>query len=148
MARRKKDAFLAGSYTVEAAFLVPIIIGIFFAWLFQLFYLHDEIVMNGMLKEAVIEREENAHSGEKGDSTEWEDRQKGKEIQSHLWMMKIQSFQWRKEVIGGKYMLRSKVEWDIPIMKRFIKSYFAYCVSVESTNLRPEQSVRLTGKEG
>ena len=37
-----------GSYTVEAAFIVPMVLGIMYAWMFQLFYLHDQMVMDGM----------------------------------------------------------------------------------------------------
>ena len=40
-----------GSYTVEAAFIVPMVLGILYAWMFHLFYLHDQVVMDGMLQE-------------------------------------------------------------------------------------------------
>ena len=34
-----------GSYTVEAAFIVPVVLGILYGWMFQLFYLHDQVVI-------------------------------------------------------------------------------------------------------
>lgn len=142
----KKDVFLAGSYTVEAAFLVPIIIGIFFAWLFQLFYLHDRVVINGMLQEAVIEREELIYSSAKENDSEG-DGQKKKEIQSHLWLLRIRAFHWKAGGMGGKYTLRSEAEWDIPVMKKFLKSHVVYGVSVETGKLRPEKYVRFKGRE-
>ena len=45
-----------GSYTVEAAFIVPMVLGIMYAWMFQLFYLHDQMVMDGMLQEMIFNR--------------------------------------------------------------------------------------------
>ena len=44
-----------GSYTVEAAFIVPMVLGIMYAWMFQLFYLHDQMVMDGMLQEMILQ---------------------------------------------------------------------------------------------
>lgn len=158
--------FLAGSYTVEAAFLIPMILGIASAWMFQLFYLHDQAVISGMLLEAVMQedtftgegyggREEEegggGESGEDGLGYEGNGERLGdsekETIQSRLWLLRIYSFRRRKGVQGVKYVLRSEAAWDIPVMKRFLKNHFIYCADVEAGKLRPETFVRLKGKE-
>ena len=53
-----------GSYTVEAAFIVPVVLGILYGWMFQLFYLHDQVVIDGMLQEMVVLRQEKKECGE------------------------------------------------------------------------------------
>lgn len=137
--KQKRDVFLGGSYTVEAAFLVPIILGIFFAWLFQLFYLHDQVIINGMLKEAVVGREETLSSS---------DGEVQAGIQSHLWLMDIVSFQVKRDITKTKYVLRSEAVWNIPVMKPFLKRRFVYQTDVETVGKHPERYVRLREKGG
>ena len=163
-----RAAFLvAGSYTVEAAFVIPMILGIFFAWLFQLFYLHDQVIINGMLQEAAIEREEASGSSgqdvddrddiseirgesdgsqsgsiESVNSEEYSQEQRDR-IQSHLWLMDISIFQVKKGISGTKYVLQSEATWNIPVMKRFLKNHFVYRTDVRTESVRPETYVRI-----
>lgn len=161
-----RDGYLAGSYTVEAAFLVPLILGILFAWLFQLFYLHDKVVLNGMLEEMIIQREESVSDEvkeeqefhwktetgdgmeeEKGQKENWSQFDERERIQSHLWMMRIDSFQENRGITNTKYVLRSSATWNIPVMDIFLKNYFVCEVSEEINHIHPENWVRLNENE-
>lgn len=135
-----KANLLEGSYTVEAAFLVPIILGIFFAWLFQLFYFHDTVIIDGMLMETVVHQEE-AYRG-KGDEVEFEKGRVQKQIQRHLWLMDIRSIREKKGVAGAEYILWSEATWNIPVMKYFLGNHFTYKKSIKIKYFHPESLLR------
>ena len=70
-----------GSYTVEAAFIVPVVLGILYGWMFQLFYLHDQVVIDGMLQEMVVLRQEKKECGEQ-EIDRWREK-----LQEALWSL-------------------------------------------------------------
>jgi len=45
---------MKGSYTVEAVFVVPIILGLIFAMIYVIFYLHDKAVVYCNMQQAVV----------------------------------------------------------------------------------------------
>ncbi len=151
--------FWDGSYTVEAAFLIPMILGVTYAWMFQLFYLRDQVVMNGMLEEMVIEAqsdrgwdeeqedgkmEAGAQPGREGDrEQEDEDMQ---ELQDHLWIADIHSMIQTKDLAQTKYKIRASAVWDIPVMEQFLGSRFSSSLTKRLDRMDPETVLRIAGR--
>ena len=56
---------ISGNYTVEAAFIVPMILGIVFAIMYMLFFLHDKVVLQENLRTVVLSvaQSENVSGG-------------------------------------------------------------------------------------
>ena len=50
---------ISGNYTVEAAFIVPMILGIVFAIMYMLFFLHDKVVLQENLRTVVLSVAQN-----------------------------------------------------------------------------------------
>lgn len=151
----KRNLVLGGSYTIEAAFIMPLIIGILFAWLFQLFYLHDLAVLDGMLKEAVIqeveEKEKQTNQKNKESQYAREEKKLNQSIQeilqSHLWIMKITLINRKKELFQTKYKVCAETEWRIPVLNGFLGNHFTCKLSDDYFHIHPEKMLRLQGEE-
>lgn len=157
--KTRANRFLAaGSYTVEAAWIIPLILGIVFAWLFQLFYLHDQVVLNGMLKQKAFQEEifpeenEGAREQKKIKGQELDGKQKASEeekrtveIQSRLWLLQITSFREKQEILQRRYIVTAKATWKIPVMQRFLKNHFTYQTDVVMKESPPDTLLRLKG---
>lgn len=44
-----------GSYTVEAAFVIPIVLGVVFVLLYALFWVHDQCVLQANIQNGLIQ---------------------------------------------------------------------------------------------
>ena len=75
----RKQQWLRGSYTVECAFIVPIVLGIIFALMYVLFYEHDKLVAQGNIRSGILEYV--TEGGELPETSQWK-----KQVQSKLWM--------------------------------------------------------------
>lgn len=131
-----------GSYTVEAAFIVPVVLGILYGWLFQLFYLHDQVVMNGMLQEMVVLCQEKKECGQQ-EVDEWKEK-----LQEALWIAQVDGFQFQKNSVCTKGKVSASAVWKIPIMQPFLGNCFRSSVSQTISSVQPETALRIRGKEG
>lgn len=135
MKKRIKAGWAQASYTVEAAFIIPIIFGIIFALLYFLYYEHDKIVFRGNLKEAVIclTKEKNGVP----DDTEWK-----KKLEKNLWIGQVSDGNVRDTTLQIKGQGTVQMQVSIPVMEYFLDSqqtiYWAYAVDT----WQPEQIVR------
>lgn len=151
----RKNLVLGGSYTVEAAFIMPLIIGIIFAWLFQLFYLHDLAILDGMLKEAVIQKVEEKEKQTNQKSGESQYVQGGQELnqsireklQSHLWIMEITSIKRKEGIFQTKYKVCAETVWRIPVLNGFLGNHFTCKLSDTYYHMHPETMLRFQGEE-
>lgn len=130
-----------GSYTVEAAFIVPVVLGIFYGWMFQLFYLHDQVVMDGMLQEMVVLRQEKKECGQQ-EMDEWREK-----LQEALWIAKVDGFQLQKNSVCTKGKINASAVWKIPVMQPFLGNCFRSSVSQTISCVQPETALRIKGKE-
>lgn len=130
-----------GSYTVEAAFIVPMVLGILYAWMFHLFYLHDQVVMDGMLQELVVQWPED----------DWEDDQRTqewrKQIQNDLWIAKIDKIEIQQNKLRTKGTISASAAWRIPVMEMFMGNCFTSSITQNVSNVRAEEVLRIHGKE-
>lgn len=150
----KKNLVVGGSYTVEAAFIMPLVIGILFAWLFQLFYLHDMAILDGMLKEVVIQKvEEKGKQPNKknGESQYVQGEQElnqsiQKKLQSHLWIMEITSIKRKEGIFQTKYKVCAETVWKIPVLNGFLGNHFTCKLSDQYDHIHPERMLRFQGE--
>lgn len=108
-----EKVFLSGSFVVEAAFVVPIVLGIIFSMLYVLYIFHDSAVLYGNMHTAVVKVAEGTktYSG----NSEWkEDMQKG------LWIFKIKSGNISKDILYVKSDICADCSLDIPVIKYFM----------------------------
>lgn len=121
---------LRGSYSVEAAFIVPIIFGILFAMLYLLFFLHDKAVLYGNINRELIFVSE-------GESVYVSDNKWQDKIQENLWILHVSGGEIsdKKLYVTGDAVAQS--EWRIPIMQKFINNKLKLTIKVKHNNILP-----------
>ena len=68
-----------GSYTVEAAFVIPIVLGVVFVLLYALFWVHDQCVLQANIQNGLIQYSDTGE--ELPTNEEWKCT-----LQQNLWM--------------------------------------------------------------
>ena len=68
-----------GSYTVEAAFVIPIVLGVVFVLLYALFWAHDQCVLQANIQNGLIQYSDIGE--ELPTNEEWK-----RTLQQNLWM--------------------------------------------------------------
>lgn len=123
------------SYTVEAAFVVPFILGIIFALLYFLFYEHDKAVFRGNLREAVIcLAEENE---DLPNDLAWR-----KQLQQHLWIGEVSSGSVSKTTMKIKGSGEVTMNLSIPVMEYFLDNQQRIQWSYTMDLWQPEKYIR------
>lgn len=124
-----------GSYTVEAAFIIPVILGIIFALLYFLFYEHDKVVLQGNIQMGTMQiaREEK----ELPSTKEWKNG-----IQKNLWIGTVTKggIEKKKLYIAGSGVV--EMSWKIPVMQFFLQEKQKISISIQQDSWQPNQVVR------
>ncbi|RKI43716.1 hypothetical protein D7V86_03065 [bacterium D16-51] len=128
-----------GSYTIEAAFIVPVVAGIAFLILYTLFLQHDRVILQANLDNGIFLLAEG----------KYKDKQDyGKDLQKHLWCMEVQE----AELSDGIVLLQGKVAaeafWEIPLLSYFIAGKESVVLSESYGCLQPEELLRLKTRSG
>lgn len=126
---------LKASYTVEAAFVVPIILGILFALLYFLYYEHDKVLLYANMKQEVICLAKDQK--DMPDDIQWR-----KQLQENLWMAKVDSGSVTKTVMQVKGSGRAQMSLEIPVMKIFLNRQQTIEWSYHYDRWQPEQILR------
>ena len=84
-----------GSYTVEAAFIVPMILGIVFMILYLLLWHHDRCVLQAELQDQIFLTAQEGSDGKRSI----------KELQKKLWIMIVD----QKEVSLGGLLIKGRI---------------------------------------
>ena len=120
----RKKGWLSASYTVEAAFIVPIILGICFALLYFLYYEHDKALLYANIKQEVIclAKDQN----DMPNDVEWRKR-----LQKNLWMAKVDGGSVSRTTMQVKGSGTIQMRLQIPVMEYFMdqqqNAYCSYC---------------------
>ena len=130
-----KRGRVAASYTVEAAFIIPIILGIFFALLYFLYYEHDKALLYANIKQGVIYLAKD--QGNMPDDIEWR-----KQLQKNLWMAKVDSGSVSQTVMQVKGSGRAQMNLQIPVMEYFLNRQQTIQWSYHYDRWQPEQILR------
>ena len=109
---RNHRGWFRGSLTVEATFVVPILLGIVFAVMYLLFLFHDRVVLQENAYRALCSMAE--------DVLPVNDSIMRKEVEDALWMVqvkKVKVSQKHHTIIGE---VQAQAKWDIPVMNVFL----------------------------
>lgn len=130
-----KQIGLSGSYTVEAAFIVPIVLGIIFAMFFMLFYLHDKVILYANIREKTVEtaQENISYSS---------DELWISDMQKYLWMMSVKSGSVSEDKIyvNAKVLAEKKIK--LPLISRYMDTNLKLSYKIKYMKVHPEKMVR------
>lgn len=124
---------LEGSYTVEAAFLVPIVLGIVFTLLYTLFILHDRAILQGNINELL----QQEIAGENKEQTVCRSV-----LEEGLWCMEIKECSFQKKKWKKKVTALAQSKWNIPVLAYFMNNTQRVERSESCMTLQPEVVMR------
>lgn len=132
-----------GSYTVEAAFVVPIVLGIAFLILYTLFLQHDKVVLQANLDNVIF----LAAEGDSGCMREYKSY-----LQESLWCMEVQEAELSDGLVWIRGNVTAEAFWKIPVLSYFIVGQQKISLSESYSKIQPEEIVRygadfIKGKE-
>ena len=124
-----------GSYTLEAVFVIPLVLGIIFAWMFELFYFHDRVVLDGIMQQNLMEKV--------GKIQEYSTVEIQKELEKKLWLLEISSLKEKESLGKCKYQMKVQVAWDIPVMREFLNGLLHFQKEWSCYSTQPDYLYRL-----
>lgn len=124
-----------GSYTVEAAFLVPIILGLIFLILYVLFFLHDKAVLQANVQEVLCLVAEKQISCQK--------RECGERLGQSLWIAKITEMKVSENKTSYSVKVQARVDNTIPVIWLFMRDGPEMAVAEKCSKIQPDQVIRV-----
>lgn len=143
---KKMYEFLAGgkfwqkaSYTIEAAFVVPILLGIAFVILYVLFLFRDTAVLQGNLSRGIYLAAEGQITCER--------KEYRPILEESLWLVKIKeiSFVEKQGEIHGKVTAEADIK--IPVVNIFLQSRQEVTLQENASKVHPETIKRYGTKK-
>lgn len=131
----RKRGWIEASYTVEAAFVVPVILGIVFSLLYFLYYEHDKALLYANIKQEVICLAKDQK--EMPDDAEWK-----RQLQKNLWMAKADSGSVSRTPMQVKGSGKIQMNLQIPVMQYFMDQRQSRSCSYCHDCWQPEQIIR------
>ncbi len=132
--KRKRKGEWEGSYTIEAVFVVPLILGIIFAWMFEMFYFHDRVVLGGILQEQLINKTVSRQ--------EVPVEKLQNQLQKKLWLLEITSLKEKERMGKNTYRARARSSWNIPVMGYFLKGILDFYEERSCYSKQPDYRIR------
>lgn len=129
---------LKGSFAIEAAFVVPIVLGIIFAMIYMLYYLHDKNVVYANMQKAVISVAEGKKDYK--NNSEWQE-----DMQNNLWIFKVTSGSISKDMLYINSDVGIECDLSIPVMNYFLGSKQQIKLEDKYLTIHPEYMVRVKG---
>lgn len=126
-----------GSYTVEAAFIVPVILGLIFVIMYTIFLLHDRVVLQANLQRTLCLLIEEQIACEKEDYQD--------ELEQMLWVIEIGEADISESVAGFSGKVKAEATLEIPVLTFFMESLQQVELEAFCTKLQPEMVKRLGG---
>ena len=126
---------LSGSYTVEASFIVPIVLGIIFTMILMLFYLHDRVILYANIKEKTVEvaQEMKSYSSSKA----WQ-----RDMQSKLWMMNVEGGNISDKKISVNASVSAVKHIALPLISRYMNTDLKLAYKIKYMKIHPESVIR------
>ena len=124
---------ITASYTVEAAFVVPIILGLAFVVLYTLFLLHDKVILQANLENLIFVLAE----GEELEKKEYE-----KYLSVGLWMLKTEKIDIKNRKTLVEATVKGVAELKIPILNFLMSEKQEISVSEKYYKIQPEEVIR------
>lgn len=136
----KRIILQKGSYTVEAAFIVPVILGIIFAMLYLMFFFHDKVVLRGNMEDIAVMIMET--DGTKEMAPLQSDEEKIEYLQRNMWLLSVTNAEIKKK---GEFVcasIKAEREWKIPVMQLFLQEKNEVSVTAKYRVTHPEKTKR------
>lgn len=124
---------MEGSYTVEAAFLMPLILGIVFVLLYTLFILHDRVILQANINNMLLQEAEKE---------EKETVEEQAFLENGLWCMRLTEYSVKKRQGRVTGRIRAEAEWTVPVLSYFLNQKQCYFLEKEYSTLHPEMVMR------
>lgn len=121
-----------GSYTVEAAFVVPLILGVAFVVLYILFLLHDKVVLQSNIDNVIFLLAE-----EKADKEEY-----GECLSEGLWFTQLEQVKIKNGRLIVSAKARITANLAIPVLTYFMNGKQEISVSESYCRVQPEVVIR------
>lgn len=130
---------ISANYTVEAAFIVPVILGIIFAMIYMLFFLHDKVILQENLRYSVISIDENEGTEK---NTTGKNGISKREISKNLRMIKVTNVNCNVGKIYIKAEVKAVSKINIPVVRYFLKRKNKIYLKIKYLRLKPHIMVR------
>ena len=139
-AKARCGLFASGSYTLEAAFVFPVVLGICFAILYSIFFYHDKAVMQSNLEEMLLLEAEGRPLNEE---------QRGEYLQRQLWFFTCRENQITKGALYIKGSVGATATLRIPLLTFFLEENQTISLSEKYPLIHPAsyRRYRKNGKE-
>lgn len=134
---------VSANYTVEAAFIVPMILGIIFAMIYMLFFLHDKVILQENIRYSVICLTEGGES-----SKEYDKKISKRDISKNLRVFNITNVKCDIGKIYIKVEVKAVLKIDIPVVGYFMKRTKKICLKTKYLKIKPDVMVRYRQKSG
>ncbi|MFG6395649.1 MAG: pilus assembly protein [Lachnospiraceae bacterium] len=129
---------MKGSYTIEAVFVVPVVLGLVFAMIYVIYYLHDRAVIYSNMQQEVISVAEGRK--EYKNNTRWQ-----QDIQKNLWIFNIISGSISKGRLYIESDIKAECSLDIPVIRYFINNKQEICIEDKYLAMHPGFIIRAKG---
>ncbi|MBU5477926.1 hypothetical protein KQI69_01770 [Eubacterium sp. MSJ-13] len=117
---------ISANYTVEAAFIVPMILGIIFAMIYMLFFLHDRVILQENLRCSLI----------------CEEKINKKDVSQNLRILKITDIKCDVGKIYIKAEVSAVSKFEIPVVHYFMKRTKKICIKTKYLKVKPDIMIR------
>ncbi len=134
MKREKGKLWQEGSFTVEACFVVPILLGIFFVIMYLLFLFHDRILVQENGCEALYSMVEGTLPAN-GDAMR-------AKVGDGLWVVQVKKVKVKKKQNAIKGTVVAQARWEIPVMTFFLNALQEISWSQEVSSIHPEEVMK------
>ncbi len=136
MTKKRLKIKISGSYTVEAAFIVPIILGILFSMIYILYIYHDKVILYSNMEKTMI----SVVNGERqiSNDEEWQ-----KELSQNLWFFKIKSGSISEHAVIVKANVSAEQNLSIPVMEYFMAGRQKIELSSDYIKTNPSMALRI-----
>ncbi len=131
MPKKQNKSYASGSYTVEAAFIVPMLLGIFFVILYVLFLLHDKAVLQANLQNVLYLLAEEQISCQQEEYERY--------LEQSLWLMEVTESEIKKGGLSFSGKVTAEAELNIPVLSFFMAKSQKVEMAEECRKLQPEQ---------
>ena len=130
---------VSGTYTVEAAFIVPMLCGIIFAYMMLVFYLRDYVVLHGRIMEAAVCMAEEENSTEYAEN--WQEM-----MQKGLWMLQVTDGKIVESKSSVKASIQAEIGWNVSVLQNYFNSKLQMRLQQKETKIKPSTIHRVLGK--
>lgn len=141
---------ISANYTVEAAFVVPIILGIIFSMIYMLFILHDKVILHENIRYNVICIDENGGNYIKKSNNKKSSNKKimtKASVSKNLRIFKVTKLECNVGKIYIKTEVKAVSKLDIPVIGYFMRKTKKIHIKTKHLKVGPETMVRYRKNE-